>query len=284
MPTLLASVQATAVSVIRVRGADVVTEADHLAVEEPLEIRLAFSRRGTAHVQRLAVTMRTPGHDAELAVGFLVGEGVVHAPEDVIDVRPAPLQGGQTDPNIVIVYLADDVTFDAGRLERHVYTTSSCGVCGKASLEAVGIAGAPVLPKRLLLTPETIHTLPESLRAHQAAFEQTGGLHAAALFTPEGTLLRVREDVGRHNAVDKLVGAFYLSGERVPSAHLLLVSGRASFELAQKALMAHIPVLAAVGAPSSLAVDLANQYGLTLLGFVRNGRFNIYAGADRVPL
>ena len=255
-----------------------------MAVEEPLEIRLAYTLRGEPRLQRLAVTMRTPGHDAELAVGFLVGEGVIRQPSDVIEVHAAPLQGGQTDPNIVIVHLAEHVIFDVGRLERHVYTTSSCGVCGKASLEAVGVAGAPILPSGPTLATLTIHGLPDTLRTAQAVFEQTGGLHAAALFSPKGDLLRVREDVGRHNAVDKLVGSYLLAGTPLPSEHILLVSGRASFELAQKALMANLPVLAAVGAPSSLAVDLANDYGMTLLGFVRDGRFNIYAGAERLSL
>ena len=283
MPVLAAAKRQTqTVLLTRVRGADAHTTEDQVAVEEPLEIRLAYTLRGESRIQRLAVTMRTPGHDAELAVGFLVGEGVIRAPGDVIEANPAPLQGGQTDPNIVVVRLAAHVTFDVGRLERHVYTTSSCGVCGKASLEAVGVVGAPVLPPGPTLAASTIHALPGVLRAEQAVFEQTGGLHAAALFTPNGELLRVREDVGRHNAVDKLVGSFLLDGTPVPAEHVLLVSGRASFELAQKALMAGLPVLAAVGAPSSLAVDLANEYGMTLLGFVRDNGFNIYAGAERL--
>ena len=228
--------------------------------------------------------MRTPGHDAELAVGFLVGEGVIRAPEDVLEAFHAPLQGGTRDPNVVVVRLASGVRFDASRLERHVYTTSSCGVCGKASLEAVGvITGAP-LASGPILAPEAIHALPGALREAQAVFEQTGGLHAAALCSASGALLRVREDVGRHNAVDKLVGSFFLAGETVPPEAVLLVSGRASFELAQKALVAGIPVLAAVGAPSSLAADLAREHGLTLLGFVRDGRFNVYAGPGRLTL
>ena len=266
------------VPIVRVRGGVPEAADDRVAVEEPLEIRLRWGDR----VQRLAVTMRTPGHDAALALGFLHGEGVVSAPADVLDVAHTPLQGGQRDPNIVVVDLAGHVTFDARRLERHVYTTSSCGICGKASLEAVAVAGAPTLPGGPSLRPETIHALPDALRQSQAVFEQTGGLHAAALFTEDGRLVRVREDVGRHNAVDKLVGSFLAEGARVPVAHGLLVSGRASFELAQKALMAGISVLAAVGAPSSLAVELADEHGMTLLGFVRDGRFNVYAGAERI--
>ncbi|OZC03951.1 formate dehydrogenase accessory sulfurtransferase FdhD [Rubricoccus marinus] len=282
---LLSTSGARALPVVRVRGGQAETADDWLAAEEPLEIRLMWGDR----VQRLAVTMRTPGHDADLAVGFLVGEGVIRSPEDVLDAFHAPIQGGQTDPNIVAVRLASGVTFDAGRLERHVYTTSSCGVCGKASLEAVGvITGAPLAPGPRL-TPEAIHAMPALLREAQDVFEQTGGLHAAALFSVSGggascDLLRVREDVGRHNAVDKLVGSYFASGETVPPQAVVLVSGRASFELAQKALVAGISVLAAVGAPSSLAADLAREHGMTLLGFVRDGRFNVYAGAERLDL
>ncbi len=270
------------VPVVRVRGGAPEPADDWVAVEEPLEIRLRWGSGAQPRVQRLAVTMRTPGHDGALALGFLAGEGVISAPADVLDVAHTPLQGGQRDPNIVVVSLGDHVRFDARRLERHVYTTSSCGVCGKASLEAVAVSGAPTLPAGPSLAPETVHALPGALRQAQAVFEQTGGLHAAALFTEAGDLVRVREDVGRHNAVDKLVGSFLAEGSQVPSGHVLLVSGRASFELAQKALMAGISVLAAVGAPSSLAVDLAQEHGMTLLGFVRDGRFNVYAGAGRV--
>lgn len=252
--------------------------ADWVAVEEPLEIRLAWGDR----VQRIAVTMRTPGHDADLAIGFLAGEGVVRGPESVADACHAPLQAGATDPNVVVVRLTDGMTFDASRLERHVYTTSSCGVCGKASLDAVRALPGPPLPDGPRLAPGVIHAMPGALRASQAAFAQTGGLHAAALFTPAGALVRLREDVGRHNAVDALVGSFLREGRAVPPGHVLFVSSRASFELVQKAVLAGIPVLAAVGAPTSLAVDLAAEAGLTLLGFVRDGRFNVYSGAVRL--
>ena len=266
--------------VVHVRGAGLEAADDAVSIEEPLEIRLAWGDR----VQRLAVTMRTPGHDAELAVGFLSGEGVVQRPGDVTEAFHAPLQGGTADPNVLVVRLAEGLAFDASRLERHVYTTSSCGVCGKASLDAVRAIRGPALSAGPVLTPDTVHALPGALRAAQAVFEQTGGLHAAALFDASGALLRVREDVGRHNAVDTLVGSFLLEGDSVPAASVLLVSGRASFELVQKAALAGIPVLAAVGAPSSLAVDLAVEAGMTLLGFVRDGRFNVYAGAERVTL
>jgi len=272
------SVSVQEVPVVRVRGDAAEVSEDRLAVEAPLEIRLRWGDR----VQRLAVTMRTPGDDAALALGFLMGEGVIRTPADVLDVRPTPLQGGQSDPNGVVVTLADGVAVDVGRLERHVYTTSSCGVCGKTSLEAVATVGAPALGAGPSLRPAVVHGLPETLRQRQAVFEKTGGLHAAALFTEAGDLVRLAEDVGRHNAVDKLVGSFLEANEHVPADHVLLVSGRASFELVQKALMARVAVLAAVGAPSSLAVDLAEEHGMTLLGFVRDGRFNAYAGAERI--
>ena len=270
--------------IVQVRGGHARPADEALAVEEPLEIRLMWpDGRQQDRVQRLAVTMRTPGHDAELAVGFLVGEGVVRQPEDIVEAFHTPLKAGATDPNVMVIRLAEGVTVDARRLERHVYTTSSCGVCGKTSLEAVGAIRGPALPEGPTLTPEVVSSLPGTLREKQAVFEQTGGLHAAALFTAGGELVRVREDVGRHNAVDKLVGSFVLDGQSIPPG-VLLVSGRASFELAQKALVAGIPVLAAVGAPSSLAVDLAADSGMTLLGFVRDGRFNVYAGRQRIAL
>lgn len=278
VPTATASV--TERSVVRVTDGEPETVRDGLVVEEPLEIRLAFRRRGQDHVQRLAVTMRTPGHDADLAVGFLAGEGVIRRPEDLVGVTAAPLQGRQRDPNIIVVRLADHVAFDASRLERSVYMTSSCGVCGKASLDAVGVIAGPPLPAGPTLSAAEVHALPGLLRQSQAAFARTGGLHGAALVAG-GEVVVAREDVGRHNAVDKVVGSFVASGRAVTTG-ILVVSGRASFELAQKALVAGISVLAAVGAPSSLAVDLAESYGMTLLGFVRDGRFNVYAGAERI--
>ncbi len=254
--------------------------SDALAVEEPLEIRLGFADGGRRGHRAVAVTMRTPGHDAELAVGFLVTEGVVTAREQVVGVRPCGRAG-----NVVRVGLRPGVAVDFARLDRHSYTASSCGVCGKTSLEAVRVAAGDRPPAgRPVLDPAVVHGLPEALRAAQPVFGRTGGLHAAALFDPRGRLLCVREDVGRHNALDKLIGCQFLAGRTPLADAVLLVSGRASFELVQKAAVAGVPVLAAVGAPSSLAVDLARERGLTLLGFVRESRFTVYAGPERVRL
>ncbi len=250
---------------------------DFLAVEEPLEIQLGYERRGWRVHKSVSVTMRTPGSDDELATGFLFTEGIVGGAEHIESVRAV-------EANVVRVELRAGVAVDLRRLERHFYTTSSCGVCGKASIAAVSL---PDLPHPAedgpVFDAGTIHGLPVTLRGTQAVFDQTGGLHAAALFDPAGGLVALREDVGRHNAVDKLIGSRLLAGEAAPmDGHLLFVSGRASFELVQKALSAGLPILAAVGAPSSLAVGLAQAHGMTLLGFVRGGRFNIYAGERRI--
>jgi FdhD protein len=268
-----------AISVCRIDRSGLAVRPDLLAVEEPLEIRLGCTVDGRRSHRSLSVTMRTPGQDSELAVGFLFTEGIVTAPEQVMGVRSCGTG------NVVRVDLRPDVAVDLARLERHFYTASSCGVCGKASLEAVRVC-SPHRPSEGRPAVETavIHRLPEALRAEQAVFDRTGGLHASALFDIHGNLLCLREDVGRHNALDKLIGFQLLSGRTPLSDSVLLVSGRASFELVQKAAVAGIPILAAVGAPSSLAVDLARECGLTLLGFVREDCFNIYTGASRMHL
>jgi len=264
------------VPVQKVDGGSSAPLQDLLAVEEPLEIRVAD--------RTVAITMRTPGHDFELAAGFLFTEGIIQSRDQIRDVRwfqtgGNPRQAG----NSVSVDLNPGVEVDLERLERHFYTSSSCGVCGKASIEALQMQGCPVLPKNTpVVKAATVHGLPKALRDEQAVFERTGGLHAAALFDPDGKLLLVREDVGRHNALDKLIGGEMLAGRTPLDDKLLLVSGRASFELVQKALMAGIPILAAVGAPSSLAVETAQRFNMTLAGFVRDGRFNIYSGASRI--
>lgn len=268
----------------KVNGNRSCRESDSLAVEEPLEIRLSYEQEGKRTQKSISITMRTPGDDFELAAGFLLGEGIVRSSTDIKSIyhSGAPLDGSAIR-NTVCVSLAPWVKIEIGQLERHFYTTSSCGVCGKTSLEALELSACQDLPQGApIFSAELIHRLPFMLRESQMVFEATGGLHAAALFSAEGKLLDAREDVGRHNAVDKLIGAQLLSDNLPLHDNLILVSGRASFELVQKALMAGAPVLAAVGAPSSLAVNLAGSFGMTLLGFVREERFNIYAGAWRI--
>lgn len=264
----------TKIPVHKIDGAAISSAQDFLAVEEPLEIRLIIANQPRS----LSITMRTPGHDFDLAIGFLFTENIIQSAAQIADIQ---LCGQQN--NVVKITLADNVKIDFDRLQRHFYTSSSCGVCGKTSIEALQATTCAVLPKNnFQFASATIHALPTQLRAAQSVFDSTGGLHAAALFDGNGNLQLLREDVGRHNAVDKLIGA-QLQAEKIPlQKNILLVSGRASFELAQKALTASIPILAAVGAPSSLAVELAQQFGMTLIGFVRDERFNIYCGAERI--
>ena len=258
--------------------------SDQLAAEEPLEIRIGYGPDGQRQHRTLSVTMRTPGHDEELAAGFLLTEGIIHRKTDVLGIIPCPdVQKAEEAGNVTRAELAPHVPVDFAGLERHFYTNSSCGVCGKTSIAAVRTASCPVLPANgPHLRYDVVHLLPERLRAAQAGFEQTGGLHASALFTPEGELLLLREDVGRHNALDKVIGAALLAGWLPLHQHVLLVSGRVSFELVQKAAAAGIGVLAAVGAPSSLAVQAAESFGMTVLGFVRNGRYNVYSHGWRL--
>ncbi len=267
----------------KVHGQDVTPEAEALAVEEPLEIRIGFTSAGKRVRRSVSVTMRTPGHDRELAAGFLWTEGIVTSADQVEQIRHCgpPATGGHR--NVVRVELRDGVPVDLDRLERHFYTTSSCGICGKTSLEAVRLSRPARFPAdRPLLDSEVIHRLPGALREAQANFDQTGGLHGAGLFDAAGRLLGLYEDVGRHNAVDKLIGAQLLAGKLPWTDGILMLSGRAGFELVQKAMMGGLAVVAAVGAPSSLAVDLARECGMTLLGFVRDGRFTIYSGEGRI--
>jgi len=235
------------------------------------------------------VTMRTPGHDADLALGFLFTEGIIAGRQDVKGVEHVSLPCSENRQNTILVTLNEDVVPNLRQVERNFYTTSSCGVCGKASIEAIRTvsafgAGMRVAGSAEGIDPAFILGLPERLANEQEIFAGTGGLHAAALFDLNGSLLLVREDVGRHNAVDKLIGAAMMEGRLPLGQSVLLLSGRASFELVQKAAMAGIPVIAAVGAPSSLAVSLAEEFGITLIGFLRNNRFNIYSGAHRVNI
>jgi FdhD protein len=252
---------------------------DVLAVEEPLEIRLEIESPGQGPVGKtISVTMRTPGHDAELAAGFLFTEGIIRERAEIEHVGQCGLSG-----NVVRVRLTAGAVVDLARLERHFYTTSSCGVCGKTSIEALRTTSRHSLQPGVPIVDGTLlHRLPAALRNAQAVFDATGGLHASALFDTGGTLRRLREDVGRHNALDKIIGAELLAGELPAHDRILVVSGRASFELVQKAAMAGIPLFVAIGAPSSLAVQLAEQTGMTLVGFARNGRFNVYAGRERI--
>ncbi|MBK9155574.1 MAG: formate dehydrogenase accessory sulfurtransferase FdhD [Chloracidobacterium sp.] len=263
--------------------------SDVLAAEEPLEIRLGFPD-GTHRA--ISITMRTPGDDGELSAGFLFTEGIIDSREQIKQIRHCGLKIGKQmgtldrvaalNSNTIRIDLADDAAVDLKKLERHFYTTSSCGVCGKSSIEALRTSAEPMSGNQLRIDAELIHSLPEKLRESQSVFDRTGGLHASALFTEDGELDLVREDVGRHNALDKVVGRKFLDGGMPLNDRILLLSGRASFELVQKALMAGIPVVAAVGAPSTLAVELAAEYGMTLIGFVRDGRFNIYCGGQRI--
>jgi FdhD protein len=276
----------TEISVLTAVGGAVESRRDHLAVEEPLEIWLAFGATGQRDERSISITMRTPGHDAELAAGFLFGEGIVNGNRDIEAIRHCGSEIGAAGSfNVIRVELRPDLAVDLARLERHFYTTSSCGVCGKSSLDALEVTAAPLSsPDQFRIAAATIHGLPKKLRETQAVFDRTGGLHAAALFDAEGHLIELREDVGRHNAVDKLIGSQLLAGRLPLSDRGMIVSGRASFELVQKAVVAGIPLLAAVGAPSSLAVELSQRFGATLLGFVRDLRFNIYSGNERVEL
>ena len=255
---------------------------DLLAVEEPLEIRIVYGDENNRQQKNISVTMCTPGHDEELATGFLFTEGIIRNIEDILSCG----SGG----NIVTVDLKPGISFDPKKIERHFYTSSSCGVCGKSSIDAVrNVFSNERVNDSIKINASVLTKLPDTLRKNQEVFEHTGGLHASALFDLNGTLLITREDVGRHNALDKLIGAS-LQAVNEPlkqfglplDKHILLLSGRASFELIQKAAMAGIKIVCAVGAPSSLAVELAKETDMTLVGFLRDGRFNIYSGEQRI--
>ncbi|HEY6168861.1 MAG TPA: formate dehydrogenase accessory sulfurtransferase FdhD [Verrucomicrobiae bacterium] len=268
-----AHAEAAAVELKRWRDGEFHGEFDSVAREEPLEIRV----RGRS----VAVTMRTPGHDDELAAGFLLTEGLIRRRADVTEIAHCTQGEAAELRNVVNVFLAPNVAVDFDQLTRHVFASSSCGLCGKASIESVHQHFPPV-EARFTIAPKMLLGLPAKLRAVQATFEQTGGLHAAGIFDPDGNLIVLREDVGRHNAVDKVIGHGILR-ELLPfERHVLMVSGRTSFEIMQKALAARVPVVAAVSAPSSLAVEFARESGQTLVGFVRGESMNIYAGEERI--
>lgn len=244
---------------------------DALAAEEPLEIRI--------NAMPLTVTMRTPGHDLELAAGFLLTEGIIQTRGQIAAIRAATPRNGEKN-NVVEVELTES-GFEREALQRNFFAASSCGICGKASIEAIRTRGLQPPNPELRFDPDVLCRLPDSLREEQAVFSRTGGLHAAALFDDAGALLAVREDIGRHNAVDKIAGWALLDGRLPLNSHVLMVSGRGGFEIVQKALAAGIPILASVSAPSSLAVKLARELGLTLVGFLRGRRFVVYSGAFR---
>ncbi|MDT8399934.1 MAG: formate dehydrogenase accessory sulfurtransferase FdhD [Pseudomonadales bacterium] len=267
----------TTVNIIKQSGATRVSFDDQLAIEEPLEIRLGYTdqRKGRTH-KSISITMRTPGHDRELALGFLYAENIVSAPAQIRSMD-------DSRPNIVRIELEDSVALDLARLERHFYTTSSCGVCGKASLEALSMNGAQALADQSFkISAATLFTLSDTLRRQQSLFQLTGGNHAAGVFDSAGRIPLVMEDVGRHNAMDKLIGQMLLEGKLPLTQMGMVVSGRASFELMQKALMAGCPMLVAVGAPSSLAVELAQEFNVALLGFLGDQSVNIYHGAAHI--
>lgn len=251
---------------------------DHLTTEEPLEIRLISPNR------TVAVTMRTPGNDFALAAGFLYSEGVISCKSDIQRISYCVDESidGEQRYNIVNVELRTGLIADLQPLERHFYINSACGVCGKASIEALRLRGCPVIAAEMMVTPELIYSLPDKLRAAQSIFTATGGLHAAAVFDSQGQLLNLQEDVGRHNALDKLIGTALLSGELPFHNHIVMVSGRSSFEILQKSLAARVPIVCSVSAPSSLAVSVAQEFGITLIGFVRGERFNVYSGMERI--
>ena len=251
---------------------------DAVSVEEPLEIQVEYGPSNDRRVQALSITMRTPGNDAELAVGFLFTEGIIHKKEDILSAKHVQTLPGVSS-NYIQVSLNPDLQFKPSQLQRNFYTSSSCGVCGKSSLDSVKTQMPKKSGKSIpALSPELILSLPQILREKQETFETTGGLHASGLFDPSGKLIYLREDVGRHNALDKLIGRALMDGTTPLDEHILLLSGRASFELMQKAGMAGIPVVCAVGAPSSLAVECAKEFEITLIGFLRENRFNIYNG------
>lgn len=252
---------------------------DFVTVEEPLEIRLAWYESRTQLEKTISVTMRTPGHELDLAVGFLLGEGVIRSDSDVEAVEycgpPSPDKQYQ---NVVRVRLSPDAEFESDSLDRHFYTSSSCGVCGKTSLEAVNVSVPERPTASFQIARDTLQQLPAQLREIQTDFRTTGGLHAAAAFDRDGAIVRVREDVGRHNAVDKLIGSYFQEDRTQLRAMGLLLSGRAGFELVQKAAVVGIPLVAAIGPPSSLAVELAIEQGMSLVGFLKPKGFNVYSG------
>ena len=271
-------------SIIRVNAEGTAKVADELAIEEPLEIRVSYLSSGLQVVKNVAVTMRTPGHDAELATGFLFTEGIIKNNETLASVEHCFIACAENKENVIQVTLNEIPSLE--NAERNFYTTSSCGVCGKGSIAAIRTVSVFQQNNldELFVNQEILNQLPVILQKQQEVFRVTGGLHAASLFTADGELLLLREDVGRHNALDKLIGAALVQNLLPLTNSILLLSGRVSFELVQKAAMAGVRIIAAVGAPSSLAVQLEEEFGITLIGFLRNQRFNIYSAAQRIAV
>ncbi|MCF8429909.1 MAG: formate dehydrogenase accessory sulfurtransferase FdhD [Bacteroidia bacterium] len=276
------------IKIIKVNESNFEQANDLIAVEEPLEIRIGYGNKDNRNQKNISVTMRTPGHDFELALGFLFTEGIIENVGQISQIKYCTALNSQKDEeNIVRVELHENVTMDFSKIQRNFYTTSSCGVCGKASIDAIKtVCNSTIIQPEFLVQDTVILSLPQKLRALQNVFEHTGGIHACALFESNGNIVLSREDVGRHNALDKLIGAVVGSKNQEISFNnkILLLSGRASFELIQKAAMAQIKVVCAVGAPSSLAVQTAIEFGITLIGFLRDNRFNIYTGAQRIQM
>ena len=275
----------TALPITKVNQTGATETEDMLAIEEPLEIRIEFGPKSSRSVQNISVTMRTPGNDAELALGFLFTEGIITQKEAVSEIEHCFIACAENKENVIQVSLNEGAVPNLRNTERNFYTTSSCGVCGKGSINAIRTVSVyDGQDDGNTINADVLHHLPIALTEHQKVFADTGGLHASALFTPTGELLLLKEDVGRHNALDKLIGAA-INKDLLPlTNYILLLSGRASFELVQKAAMAGITVIAAVGAPSSLAVQLAEEFNITLIGFLRNNRFNIYTAAHRIVI
>lgn len=271
------------INILKVTAQTYLEQEDQLAIEEPLEIQVEYGTATTRQRKNISITMRTPGNDAELAIGFLFTEGIIQSNAQVKKIHHIPRWDPEPGENTILIELKEDIEIDLKKLERHFYTTSSCGVCGKASIEAIYAQNFSPLPiNHPIFKTHQIHHFPKALLEKQSVFANTGGLHAAALFDTNGKLHLLREDVGRHNAVDKLVGAALMANLIPLHDYLILVSGRVSFELIQKSVMAGLPILAAVGAPSSLAVQLAEEVGMTVLGFVREERFNVYTHQHRL--
>lgn len=274
IPSASAFAASVRIPISKVKRANAVPQDDIVIVEEPMELQVV---QGSSGEKTVAVTMRTPGHDFELALGYLIGEGVIRQSGDVVDVRycgpPSPDKGYQ---NVVQIELCETANVDFERLDRNVYMSSSCGVCGKTSIEAVNVPMEKATSQSFRLTTNALNGLPQRLQEWQTEFQRTGGLHAAATINANGKIERVREDVGRHNAVDKLIGSYYANPEGSIMELGLLLSGRAGFELIQKAAVAGIGFVAAIGPPSNLAIELANERQMTLIGFLRDASFNVY--------